>query len=308
MVLSTFTLTGGPVVTYHCADVAVAGDTAAVVTVDGASVLSAIEARARASHHGRSAAKWGISLYDGMGRRTDIVIAPYRDGSDDVTARDGVRLTVESGVALVDTIVYEGVDGRSDGANSLRVDFGGDGSAVVSLGNRALSPAATISLASPMRWCVTATDAIHLDYSLSETAADPIAALATAWTVDDLAARFATSADPLEGFWDYLDRETDERVMKLGGYYTVAIMAVSPGCYDIIYVDGARVNSHKWTVGMRKGTLEKTIFSNHYNLTWVDSTFGLMDEETSADVEQGTIMSLNFPIYGSSIRLVRRPR
>lgn len=127
--------------------------------------------------------------------------------------------------------------------------------------------------------------------------------LQTSYSEQDLIAKFSLSATEYEGFWSYLDRDIDLDYARLGGKYRLALVKNNDG-YLIIYIDGADTNKNKWSKGMIKGVLKSTIFKNHYDLIWYDSTFDVIDSEANAFIEN-SILTLNFPLYKSSIRLFK---
>ena len=67
------------------------------------------------------------------------------------------------------------------------------------------------------------------------------------------------------------------------------------------------VNGKRWNNGMVKGYLYGTIFENHYNLEWFDSMMESMGGEVSADITDGVILALNFPIYHATMRFSKEP-
>ena len=129
-----------------------------------------------------------------------------------------------------------------------------------------------------------------------------VADLQTEWTREALDEYFAQSTDPVEGYWQYLDRDMDDEWLRLGGRYTLATVQSDYG-YDIIYIDGAQVKKSLWRPGMLKGRITKTIFTGNYNLYWIDATMEPIDDEAYATVENGVILTLNFPTYKSQVRL-----
>ena len=66
-----------------------------------------------------------------------------------------------------------------------------------------------------------------------------------------LTKKMAESSDPIEGYWIYLDRSTDDRFFELGGKYTIAIIKEDAG-YNVLYVDGAELYSGYWIPYMSK--------------------------------------------------------
>ncbi len=124
------------------------------------------------------------------------------------------------------------------------------------------------------------------------------------WTRDALDAYFAGSDDPVEGYWKYLDRDMQDDWLRLGGRYVLAVVRNGDG-YDLIYIDGAQVKKSMWQTGMFKGHMTKTIFGGNYDLTWIDATMEPIDEDAYATIENGVIMTMEFPIYKSQVRFVK---
>ena len=124
----------------------------------------------------------------------------------------------------------------------------------------------------------------------------------TTWTREALDQHLAMSSDPIEGYWQYQDRDMEDKWLRLGGRYTVAVVAASGG-YDIIYLSGAQVNATQWQPGMLKGHISKTIFDGHYDLEWIDATFLPITLDAYAAFSDGVLMTLNFPVYNSQMRL-----
>lgn len=131
------------------------------------------------------------------------------------------------------------------------------------------------------------------------------ARLMTQWTREALDNRFADSFDPVEGYWTYLDRDLDDKVMRAGGKYTLALVASEDNGYDIIYVDGATVYPGQWTIGMLKGHLTPTIFDNTYTAIWYDAMGQPFTDDVQATVENTVILTVKLPIYKSQIRFSR---
>ena len=123
----------------------------------------------------------------------------------------------------------------------------------------------------------------------------------TAWTIDELDKHFAQSKDPYEGYWTYLDRDLEDKWLRLGGRYTIAIVATDNG-YDLIYIDGAQVKKSLWHCGMLKGRLTNTIFPLNYNAMWIDATFQSFELDVYATFESDVILNIKFPVYQSQLR------
>ncbi len=127
------------------------------------------------------------------------------------------------------------------------------------------------------------------------------------YTIESLNALFAASRDPFEGYWQYLDRETDDAHVRLGGRYVVALVADGKGGYTIIYISGAQVRRAEWRTGMVKGTMAKTVFTDNYRAVWTDASFGQESDDVFAVFESGTILNVKFPVLKSQLRFSKMP-
>lgn len=160
-----------------------------------------------------------------------------------------------------------------------------------------------------------------IKYAVSRFFPDKGKHLTTGLTLSDIKAMVESAASPggTVGFWRFLDRDTDLRWADTGGVYTLAVVPHSGDIcrdfeipedydvtgapvYDILYIGGAKVNPDRWKCGMIKGVMFSTIFENHYNLLWFDADMEHMGIEVTADVSDGAILTLNFPLYHSKIR------
>lgn len=99
----------------------------------------------------------------------------------------------------------------------------------------------------------------------------------------------------------YLD-STESRSALLGGNYRLALLPVDNG-FDLIYLDGARVNAAAWRSGMRKARLVSRGFQNHYLLTWIDATGRPLPGEHYAtfDPSEG-VLTATFPALNVTLR------
>ena len=124
------------------------------------------------------------------------------------------------------------------------------------------------------------------------------------WTREELDEHFASSRDPYEGYWQYLDRELEDKWLALGGRYTIALVANGNG-YDILYIAGAQVMGSKWQECRQKGTMISTIFNENYQATWIDATGNDMGPDVQATFESGSILTVKFPVFKSQLRFSR---
>ena len=192
------------------------------------------------------------------------------------------------------------------GFNSIQVEAG-DGELVISVGAEELNEVFRVDHVAPSGkvkvGCLVGAGAkVKIERSVIAIPLKTLNHDVTQWTVDSLKKHFEQSSDPLEGFWIYQDRDLEEKWLRLGGRYTLAIVATASG-YDIIYIDGAETRNETWEIGMLKGRMKKTIFSSHYDLMWVDATHEPITQDAYASVENGVLLTLKFPVYKSQIRL-----
>lgn len=134
---------------------------------------------------------------------------------------------------------------------------------------------------------------------------DPHMNIMTHWTKDALSSHFSASVDPIEGFWTYLDRDVDDKILRMGGRYTIALVANDRKGYDIIYLDGAQVLRNQWKCGMLKGKLQPTMFGGIYDGLWIDATMLPIDEDVQANIDNGVVLTLRFPVYNSQLRFAK---
>lgn len=128
--------------------------------------------------------------------------------------------------------------------------------------------------------------------------------LSTEWTLEKIDNYLIKSNDPKEGYWEYLDRDNNDKKAKIGGRYKFALIREGED-FIILYISGAVTNKSSWKPGMIKGKLKSTIFENHYDLVWYDSMFEPIETDAHADITDDIILNLQFPIYESSFRLYK---
>jgi hypothetical protein len=120
-------------------------------------------------------------------------------------------------------------------------------------------------------------------------------------SVQELAEYLNKSTDAMEGYWEYLDRDTDPLMFSVGGDYRFAMVKID-NRYALVYLSGARTNEQEWHPLRIKAWLNPTIFIGNYDLEWYDPFGVKFDIETSAQVTDNAIMSINFPLYKSKVR------
>lgn len=146
---------------------------------------------------------------------------------------------------------------------------------------------------------------LEVEYIVVDYVAHPSNKINTDWTLEKLNKYFESHHGPHEGFWSYLDRNLDNSKLKLGGRYELAIIETDEG-YDIIYVDGAKINGSKWKTGMIKGKLIKTNFQEQYNLIWYDANMLPFSLDVYGQFNDNNILELKFPIQKSVLRFSKK--
>lgn len=258
--------------------------------------------------------QWGLVFNrDEMGNYCAVVLscensAPY----DDITDERTMQITViqySDGATreLAHTSLSRGVS-LEDGMNTLCVDVD-ERSVKVSIGKNELQQVFELDVQRPagdvqVGYLVGAGSMVAVERAVLTIDNEQQVASTTSWTREALDQYFATSTDPNEGYWRYLDRDMQDDWLRLGGRYTVALVSAGDG-YDIIYIDGAQVKKSLWQAGMKKGHLSKTVFTGNYDLMWIDATMEPIDKDAHANIENGVILSLEFPVYKSQLRLAK---
>lgn len=122
-------------------------------------------------------------------------------------------------------------------------------------------------------------------------------------TNEELTAHFKQSKDRMEGYWSVFDRSIDEELLKLGGDYRLALVASGDGGYDVLYIDGARVNRKSWKPGMKKAELYPTPFPGIYDVTWYDAEGEPLSHDIKAQLDTPRTLSIQFPYHNTTLRL-----
>ena len=58
---------------------------------------------------------------------------------------------------------------------------------------------------------------------------------------------------------------------------------------------------------MLKGTLRRAAFIGHYDLKWIDATFRPIESDLHAILEEGSLLTLSFPLYKTTLRFAKLP-
>lgn len=258
-------------------------------------------------------AEWGIGWKDKNGGVGYLAVNWGNTDFGEITDSRFLRLSIWSeGVMLVSRDLTRGVD-LHKGGNTLKIRADDNGEMSWSIGSRSVADAGSLSLSSKPDMSSFFVFCNGSDFQLSRISVTPLRDT----SVDNAVSTGnkenfippAQSTDSPEGLWIFLDRETDAKWARPGGQYRLGITkSDTPGKWDIIYLDGATANASRWKRGMKKGSLQSTPFTRHYDLEWIDSTFEKLDktDECWASLsDDGTILTLNFPLDHSIMRFYR---
>lgn len=257
---------------------------------------------------------WGLVFnFDDMGDYCAVVLScdnstPFDDITDQRTMQ--VRLIQRKGqstIELAQATLSKGV-ALEDGMNTLCVDVD-DRGVNVSIGKDELQHVLEAPITRPdgavtVGYLVGPGSRVAIERAVLTIENEKQVAPTSRWTREALDEYFNVTSDPLEGYWKYLDRDMTDEWLRLGGRYTLAVVRADDG-YDLIYIDGAQVKKSMWHEGMLKGHMTKTIFSGNYDATWIDATMEPIEKDVQATIENGVILTLNFPVYKSQVRFAK---
>jgi hypothetical protein len=258
--------------------------------------------------------EWGLVFNrDRYGNYCAVVLScdnssPYNDITDRRTMQVAIiQRTDGETIQLAQTQLTKGVS-LEDDLNTVCVDVDERG-VTVSIGKNDLEQVLEASVTRPagdvlVGYLVGPGARVAIERAVLTIDNEKQVNTTTLWTREELDAYLEQSADPVEGYWKYLDRDMQDEWLRLGGRYTLAVVRADDG-YDLIYIDGAQVKKSQWQWGMLKGHITKTQFSGNYDLRWIDATMEPIEKDAYATVENGIILTLNFPVFKSQVRFAK---
>ena len=258
--------------------------------------------------------EWGLVFnYDEYGNYCAVVLSCDNNTLfDDITDQRAMLVTLikrQNGesVELARTTLNKGVS-LEDDMNTICVDVDERG-VQISVGKDELHQVLEANIPRPVGpvqvgYLVGPGARIALERAVLTIENEKQIATTTQWTREALDEYFASSHDPVEGYWKYLDRDMKDEWLRLGGRYTLAVVRADGG-YDLIYIDGAQVKKSQWQTGMLKGHITKTMFTGNYDATWIDATQEPIDKDVQATIENGVILTMSFPVFGSQVRFAK---
>ncbi len=261
-----------------------------------------------------SSPQWGVvfNMDDGGNYCAVVLTCDNSSPFDDITDRRSMRVAVikndgHSSIELASATVTRGVS-LEDEMNTVCVDVREHG-VQVSIGKDELEQVLEVGITRPAGvvyagYLVGPGSRVAIERAVLTIDNEKQVSPGSMWTLDGLDQYLSNSTDPVEGYWRYLDRDMEDKWLRLGGRYTLAVVRADDG-YDLIYIDGAQVKKSQWRPCMVKGHITKTQFSGNYDLCWIDATLEPIVEDCYATIENGVILTLNFPIYKSQIRFAK---
>lgn len=231
--------------------------------------------------------------------------APHDDMCDERLLKVSLN-KVENGdkTILSSTDVHKDVN-LYDGLNTLCADLR-EGVLSVSVGDKRLSHVFTFGpitqrFGQSMGLIVGPRGKMNVERTLLSFEKSEKEMVVTEWDKQKLDEHFKISKNPFEGYWEYLDRDMDDNIARIGGKYTLALVEATDG-FNVIYISGAQVGKSEWKEGMLKGKLYKTIFTDNYKACWTDATFRVLDDDVNGYFESGLILDMSFPALKSKMR------
>lgn len=248
-------------------------------------------------------ASWRLSWPSGQSVSLVFDNGGHTDGTDRpvavVVADNGQGKTIR-------TAVSSGLDFHG-GANTLCVEWR-DGTASIFAGKNRLRGVASMPMPCPWGNCnVSATSKTNLVDAAVEIIRAP--QLQSGLSADSIRAYFETadngSLHPLEGIWEYMDRDTDPALAVEGGRYLIAVISLGNDSLGIIYLGGAVTNAPSWHPGMTKGTITDIGFADHFRLGWIDAMQEPMDTDCYVTLLSRSVLSFSFPHHSATLRFRR---
>ncbi len=252
---------------------------------------------------------WHISFPTEEGKELRISVAPVSEadpfGDSSIDALNVQVVEYPDGLELASVIVSQGVD-TYRGKNAWRIiQIGSQWN--VFAGNREYNhilsfdfpshPVGNPEILSPQLESISVSD-YCFDMPSVDFSASNVADVFLALVESD------GKRNDLPGIYSMLDFDFDDTYARSGGSYRLAVVSEEDSeCFDLIYLDGAKVNSSLWSPGMKKGRLVPTPFANIFDLEWYDAEGSLMSHDIQAEFDPLALsLTLKFPYQNSTLR------
>lgn len=243
---------------------------------------------------------WGIKL-KGIKDDTSITFRTRDNTFEETYSAPEIEIKVTTGGKEISRKILRSGFDLFEGTNAYRMRLGQDNWRLEG-GNReymALAEGSLTEMIDSIGFEVSAGGEIEVS-ELSLDYYNEKDCIVTEKDVDQLRETLKRSHDKLEGEWGVFDMKLDDKFLKSGGNYRLAVKKDDDG-YKIIYLSGAVTHGKDWHPGRNKGTIQPTPFEDIYDVEWIGAT-GEKISGIKAQLE-GEIMTLQFPEDESDMRL-----
>lgn len=124
-------------------------------------------------------------------------------------------------------------------------------------------------------------------------------------SVARISEQISDSGDPRAGYWTLAGRSLDEKLMRTGGSYTLAMTPDGNGGYTLYYMEGARMNNSRWRPGMVKCRLTP-LAGSRYDAVWTDAEGVQLHHDVVATMDGDNTLTVHFPQFNSSAIILQR--
>ncbi len=293
------------------------------------SIEACVAAKGNRNSFGIGKAAWRLVWTDTDGRALRLLEVKWgNEGLVDAFDRRFLMLTVDSitgnGVAvpLLEKKLFDKV-ALYGGDNTVAIDEK-DGKMSVWIGCDLEYFVGECDVCNATQLCLEGSLPLDVRYVAVTSEPSFAARLGARWNTDELNEYISSHNSSVEGLWEFLDRDNNLKLASPGGKYGLSVVKYDSSrsgdilglvpdyadklpAYEILYMSGAEVNASEWHPAMVKGLLYPTVFENHFDLVWFDSYLEPMAGEQWADLIQGTILSLNFPLLRAQMRFSKVP-
>ena len=253
---------------------------------------------------------WQICLGDTAGREVTVRLAT--DFDDGITGfeRETPQLAVTGAAAAEQTIGLPAGIGRGTRRFQLILRRHGSGISIAA-GYDDMHDVCTFAASDDfavncIRLGVDPGGCLEvLSLSVEEEADVFIELERTRQPVAQISEQIAASGDPRAGYWTLAGRSLDEKLMRPGGSYTLAMTPDGNGGYVLYYIEGARQNSDRWRPGMVKCRLTP-LAGSRYDAVWTDAEGIRLHHDVAATMDGDNTLTIHFPQFNSSAIVLQR--
>lgn len=130
-------------------------------------------------------------------------------------------------------------------------------------------------------------------------------AIHEALTINEIKDAVTDMADPKAGYWRLTARQLEEKTVRSGGDYTLAVAPRPDGSYTLYYIEGAAVNPSSWHPGMVKARLIPRV-NSRFDVVWYDAALTPVAADVAAIFESDEVLTIHFPYYDAATLTFQR--